>query len=111
MCDKKSDYHVQMEIHLCREYNLSPEQSRTMVQMGCQDIKKNLDKIAAIVIDKEESSIDSDSLKNAAHSLKGVLLNLGLQAEAEIALKLERATENCVKLDAVEKLLAIAKEV
>jgi HPt (histidine-containing phosphotransfer) domain-containing protein len=110
MFDEKNGYKKQMEAHLIHEYNLSPEQAQMMVQIGCQDIKKNMDKIAALVINQENDTIDYDSLKKVSHSLKGVLLNFGMQAEAEIAQKLERATKTDFEPDAVEKLLTIAED-
>ena len=110
MFDENTGYKKQIEAHLIHEYNLSVDQARMMVQVGCQDIKKNLDKLKAIVVERKVDTIDYDALKKVSHSLKGVLLNLGLQAEAEIAQKLEGATKNDFEFAAVEKLLAIAED-
>ncbi len=98
-----------MKEHLGREYNLSEKQVEAMVEIGCNDIKKNLRKITACVEDNR-SALDYEVLRKAAHSLKGVLLNLGLKEEADAAKKIEAAAGNGKKSDFVEKLLAIKKE-
>ena len=109
MRDEKLDIKEQMAVHLCREYNLSADQAQAMVQIGCQGIKKNLDNIAEIIA-SDPAEIDRQALGEAAHSLKGVLLNLGLDIQAESAKKLERAVENGIEPGLVEGLLAFSEE-
>ena len=98
-----------MKEHLGREYNLSEKQVEAMVEIGCNDIKKNLRKITACVEDNR-SALDYEVLRKAAHSLKGVLLNLGLKEKAETARKIEDAAQNGEKVDLVEKILALENE-
>ena len=99
-----------MEEHLGLEYDLSKNQVADMLVIGCNDIKKNLAKIAVCVDDGNRSVLDYEALRKAAHSIKGVLLNLGLKEEADAAKKIEAAAGNGKKSDFVEKLLAIKKE-
>ena len=98
-----------MEEHLTCEYNLSEEQVETMIEIGCKDIKKNLMKIAVSVAGNG-SLTDYKVLRMAAHSLKGVLLNLGLKEEADTAKRVEDAAKNGEEIGSVEKLLAIEKK-
>ncbi len=109
MREKNLNIKEQMVAHLCNEYNLSEEQAQAMVEIGCRDIKNNLAKIAEMVAG-DAAAIDWDLLGDVAHSLKGVLLNVGLEAPAESAKKLERVSENGIEPGLVEGLLALAEE-
>ncbi|MEA1922237.1 MAG: Hpt domain-containing protein [Pseudomonadota bacterium] len=99
-----------MEEHLSTEYDLSNKQVEAMVVIGCNDIKKNLAEIADIVDGNHGTSLDFEALRKAAHSLKGVLLNLGLKGEAEETKKIEDAAKDGKEIGSVEKILAIGND-
>ena len=98
-----------MKEHLRSEYNLTEKQVEAMVEIGCSDIKKNLKKITAC-FEGNITVLDYEVLRKAAHSLKGVLLNLGLKEEADAAQKIEDAAQNGENVDSVEKIFALENE-
>ncbi len=97
-----------MEEHLSREYGMSDKQVKAMVEIGFNDIKKNLVGIRASFA-SNDSLTDYDALRMAAHSLKGVLMNLGLKEEADAAKEIEHTAKNGITSNSVEKLLNIEK--
>ncbi len=75
--------------HLSKTYKLQPEQVDQLLVTSARSLAEHLDKALAAL--KAE---DSDLLREAAHGLKGNLLNLGLAEYAQTAAEIEQGAKN-----------------
>ncbi len=110
MTDQNSGLRAQIAAHLEQEYNLAGEKLQFMVEMGCKDIRKRLDELAALTAPGAPEN-NCRALEKTAHAVKGVLLNLGLEPLAEEAREIEQAAgEGRVAGDRLARLLRQAAE-
>ncbi len=71
--------------YLKKEYQLEDEQIESLIEVSRQNMHKNLE-----LLQKECETENFDAIKQSAHALKGILLNMGLKVQAEYVLKVER---------------------
>ncbi|HHD56434.1 MAG TPA: response regulator, partial [Desulfobulbaceae bacterium] len=74
-----------VRLHLSTTYKLQPEQVDQLLVTSARSLSEHLDKALAALKAEE-----SDLLREAAHGLKGNLLNLGLQEHAQTAAMVEQ---------------------
>ncbi|HHD57399.1 MAG TPA: PAS domain S-box protein [Desulfobulbaceae bacterium] len=83
--EMENDLGSRVRLHLSTTYKLQPEQVDQLLVTSARSLSEHLDKaLAALEAEK------SDLLREAAHGLKGNLLNLGLQEHAQTAAMVEQ---------------------
>ncbi|HHD64673.1 MAG TPA: response regulator [Desulfobulbaceae bacterium] len=81
----EEDLGSRVRLHLSTTYRLQPEQVDQLLVTSARSLSEHLDKALAALKAEE-----SDLLREAAHGLKGNLLNLGLQEQAQTAAMIEQ---------------------
>ncbi len=94
--DPGSNLILEIQRHLADNYELSPEQIETMLEAGRKSIIKELHNM-----DEALSQNNLESISFSAHSLKGVLSNMGLLYWADIAFSLETCQESANENSAI----------
>ncbi len=74
----------QVREHLQKKYSLTEEQIGKLLQVSVSELKENIDKFKKALADS-----DTPEMKILSHSMKGSLLNLGLDESSEIAKVIE----------------------
>jgi len=97
-----TDIKRKVENHLRETYMLDDEQVDQMLATAAATMTQNIAVAKAALEDN-----DLKKLGNAAHSLKGSLLNLGLKKEAQIAKKIEFSVKENLNIDVHAFLLKL----
>ena len=79
-----AEYQQQIKDHLARQFNLTNEQIDSMISGLISTLSGHIDNLEEVL---EEG--DLEQLGKAGHTIKGALLNLGLNECAEIAYNIE----------------------
>ena len=86
---RKEDLGSRVRAHLSATYKLQPEQVDQLLVTSARSLSEHLDKALAAL-----AAEDSELLREAAHGLKGNLLNLGLSEHAQTAAMIEQQAAN-----------------
>ena len=93
---------VEVAEHLKKIYSLDSDQAEQMVHISASSISETL-----VQARKELAAGDLTALSASGHKVKGVLLGIGLQEEAELARQIEmkgKAGEEADYADLLDKL-------
>ena len=75
----------QIKNYLCSRFKLPPEQVEEMIPSFTVTLGEHVEVLEAAV-----ESMDYEELARAGHTIKGALLNLGINDAADISLKIEQ---------------------
>lgn len=78
------EFMARVRRHLVKVYGLEPEQVEQMLNISLKSLAESLAQAQSALAEN-----DLQALSRAAHKAKGMLLNAGLEQEAELALTIE----------------------
>lgn len=90
--------------YYAEEFQLSPKDVDELIDEAVSTLARNIEEFQRLFTQNS----DTATIKEAAHAIKGNLLNMGLDDQAEIALDIEHSAEN--DMAGAEKLFQTLKK-
>ncbi|WP_038055920.1 Hpt domain-containing protein [Thermodesulfobacterium hydrogeniphilum] len=90
---------------LSKELDLEEDELKEFIQLAKDSLKSNFSEL-----DMALNKDDKEMIAKKAHTIKGVLLNLGLEEEANLAKKIELEAKSNVNKEKIEKMIEKLKE-